>query len=109
MIKALGPFLLLLFCSPGFCASPNVIFILADDLGYSDLGCYGGEIETPNLDSLASNGDLRSFTTRPDAGRPVPLCCLDITRNRFIETPYPKFQGVEKEFVKTGLSSCRKN
>jgi arylsulfatase A-like enzyme len=35
---------------------PNVIFILADDLGYSDLGCYGGEIETPNLDSLAKNG-----------------------------------------------------
>ncbi len=35
---------------------PNVIFILADDLGYSDLGCYGGDIETPNLDSLAKNG-----------------------------------------------------
>jgi arylsulfatase A-like enzyme len=35
---------------------PNIVFILADDLGYSDLGCYGGEIETPNLDSLAKNG-----------------------------------------------------
>jgi arylsulfatase len=35
---------------------PNVVFILADDLGYSDLGCYGGEIETPHLDSLARNG-----------------------------------------------------
>ncbi|HBJ84866.1 MAG TPA: arylsulfatase [Verrucomicrobiales bacterium] len=35
---------------------PNVVFILADDLGYSDIGCYGGEIETPNLDSLAKNG-----------------------------------------------------
>ncbi|GAA5133252.1 arylsulfatase [Prosthecobacter algae] len=35
---------------------PNVIFILADDLGYSDLGCYGGDIATPNLDSLAKNG-----------------------------------------------------
>lgn len=35
---------------------PNVVFILADDLGYSDLGCYGGDIETPNLDSLAKNG-----------------------------------------------------
>jgi arylsulfatase A-like enzyme len=33
-----------------------LIFILADDLGYSDLGCYGGEIETPHLDSLAKNG-----------------------------------------------------
>lgn len=35
---------------------PNVLFILADDLGYSDLGCYGGEIATPNLDRLAANG-----------------------------------------------------
>ncbi len=39
-----------------FSAAPNIVFILADDLGYSDLGCYGGEIETPNLDSLAKNG-----------------------------------------------------
>ncbi len=35
---------------------PNIIVILADDMGYSDLGCYGGEIETPNLDRLAQNG-----------------------------------------------------
>ncbi len=35
---------------------PNVVLILADDLGYSDLGCYGGEIETPNLDTLAERG-----------------------------------------------------
>ena len=35
---------------------PNVVFILADDLGYSDLGCYGSEIATPHLDSLAKNG-----------------------------------------------------
>lgn len=36
--------------------SPNVLLILADDLGYSDLGCYGSEIETPNLDRLAQQG-----------------------------------------------------
>jgi arylsulfatase len=35
---------------------PNIIIIMADDLGYSDPGCYGGEIETPNLDMLAENG-----------------------------------------------------
>ena len=35
---------------------PNVLLIVADDLGFSDLGCYGGEIATPNLDALAANG-----------------------------------------------------
>lgn len=35
---------------------PNVLIIVADDMGFSDAGCYGGEIATPNLDSLAKNG-----------------------------------------------------
>ncbi len=37
-------------------ARPNIVLIMADDLGYSDLGCYGGEIETPHLDALAKGG-----------------------------------------------------
>ena len=48
---------------------PNVIVILVDDMGWSDLGCYGSEIPTPNLDALAKNG-LR-FTQFYNAGR----CC----------------------------------
>ena len=37
-------------------ASPNILLILNDDMGFSDIGCYGGEIDTPNLDRLAQNG-----------------------------------------------------
>jgi arylsulfatase len=45
---------------------PDVIVILVDDLGFSDLACYGGEIPTPNLDSLAARGArLSSFYTTP--------------------------------------------
>jgi arylsulfatase len=35
---------------------PNIIIIIADDIGFSDIGCYGGEIKTPNIDRLAENG-----------------------------------------------------
>jgi len=37
-------------------ARPNILVIMADDLGFADLGCYGAEIQTPNLDKLARNG-----------------------------------------------------
>lgn len=43
-------------CSQDQNRSPNIIIILADDLGYSDIGAYGSEIETPNLDRMADNG-----------------------------------------------------
>jgi len=52
--------LLLCAAGPALCRAepprPNVVLIMADDLGFSDLGCYGSEIETPNLDRLAAGG-----------------------------------------------------
>jgi arylsulfatase len=45
-----------LFCAQNQNKKPNIVFILADDMGWSDLGCYGGEINTPNLDKLAEGG-----------------------------------------------------
>jgi arylsulfatase len=51
-------------------APPNFVIILADDLGYSDLGCYGSEIETPHLDRLAAGG--LQFTQFYNTGRCWP-------------------------------------
>ncbi|MCG8701091.1 MAG: sulfatase-like hydrolase/transferase, partial [Bacteroidales bacterium] len=43
-------------CCPNKDSRPNIILIMTDDMGYSDIGCYGGEIYTPNIDNLANNG-----------------------------------------------------
>src|SRR5262249_39081391 len=64
---------------------PNIVLILADDLGFSDLGCYGSEIRTPNLDRLASQG-VR-FTQFYKTGR----CCP--TRAALLTGPYPHPAG----------------
>ncbi len=65
---------------------PNILIILADDLGWSDLGCYGGEIHTPNLDSLAAGG-LR-FTQFYNSTR----CCP--SRASLLTGLYPHQAGI---------------
>jgi len=65
---------------------PNIVLIMADDLGYSDLGCYGSEVATPNLDRLAANG-LR-FTQFYNCGR----CCP--TRASLLTGLYPHQAGI---------------
>jgi arylsulfatase A-like enzyme len=54
-LLALGAVLLTL-TAQAETAKPNILVILVDDMGFSDLGCYGGEIQTPNLDALAKGG-----------------------------------------------------
>jgi len=68
--RALITLLLLLLASPLAARPPNLLVILFDDLGYSDLGCYGSEIATPHLDRLAADG-LR-FTRFYNTGRCAP-------------------------------------
>lgn len=71
----------------GFTAErPNIILIMSDDMGYSDIGCYGGEINTPNLDALAANG-LR-FTQFYNTAR----CCP--TRASLLTGLYPHQAGI---------------
>lgn len=65
---------------------PNIIVMLADDMGFSDLGCYGSSIDTPHLDSLAANG-LR-FTDFHNTSR----CCP--TRASLLTGLYPHEAGV---------------
>ena len=103
-------FLALLACSlPAGCAEiaavgntpprPNIVLILADDMGYSDLGCYGGEIDTPNLDRLAGGG-LR-FTQFYNTSR----CCP--TRASLMTGLYPHQAGVGRMTFDEGLPGYR--
>lgn len=46
-------------------SKPNIVLIICDDLGYGDLGCYGGKLETPNLDRLAQDGTLLTHCNTP--------------------------------------------
>jgi arylsulfatase len=86
------PRVLLCLLAAGFAVAadppkkPNVVVILTDDMGFSDLGCYGGEIATPNLDALAANG-VR-FTQFYNTAR----CCP--TRASLLTGLYPHQAGV---------------
>ena len=77
--------------------SPNIVIIMADDLGFSDLGCYGGEIPTPNLDRLADGG--QRFTQFYNCGRCWP------TRSALLTGYYPQqvnCDGERADFPKWG-------
>lgn len=71
---------------PARAARPNIVLIVADDMGFSDLACYGGELETPNLDRLAKSG-IR-FTQFYNTAR----CCP--TRASLLTGLYPHQAGV---------------
>jgi len=78
--------LLMTSCSQELSDPPNIILIMVDDMGFSDLGCYGSEINTPNIDGLAEGG-LR-FTSFYNAAR----CCP--TRAALLTGLYPHQAGM---------------
>ena len=78
-------------------APPNVLVILADDLGFSDLGCYGGEINTPHLDGLA-NGGVR-FTQGYNTARCWP------TRGALLTGFYP--QAIRRDALPGGTGGTK--
>lgn len=67
-------------------SKPNIVLIMVDDMGYSDLGCYGGEIATPNIDSLAEGGI--KFTQFYNSAR----CCP--TRASLLTGLHPHQTGI---------------
>lgn len=78
---------------------PNIIYILGDDMGYSDIGCYGGEIQTPNLDSLAADGvRFSSFYN-------MARCCP--TRASLLTGLYPHQAGVGWMMSDNGFDGYR--
>lgn len=83
---------------------PNIVLILLDDVGYSDFGCYGSEIETPNIDKLADNGirlrhfynQARSAPTR--ASLMTGLYPHQVGNGALGKVPgYPAYQGYPNE------------
>lgn len=70
---------------------PNVVLIVADDLGFTDLGCYGSEIKTPNLDALAGEGILNTaFYTAPTCSPTRSMLLTGVDNHR---TGYGTMEG----------------
>lgn len=82
-------------------AAPNIVLIMSDDMGYSDIGCYGGEINTPHLDGLATNG-LR-YSQFYNTAR----CCS--TRASLLTGLYPHQTGVGHMMEDRGLPGYQGN
>ena len=80
---------------------PNFLLVLADDLGYSDLGVYGGEIPTPNLDALALSG-LRA-TDFYVSSRGAPSQAMLLTGD---PRPLARFGIVGDKFLHNIAKSC---
>ena len=78
---------------------PNVVLILADDLGFSDLGCFGSEISTPNLDRMAAEGlRMTQFYT-------TPRCCP--SRASLLTGLYPQQAGIGNMMEDRGIPGYR--
>src|SRR3954464_10129171 len=80
-------------------ARPNIILILADDMGYSDIGCFGSEIATPNIDRLSAQG-VR-MTQFYNGAR----CCP--TRASLLTGLYPHQAGIGHMMEDRGLPAYR--
>lgn len=80
-------------------AQPNIILIMSDDMGFSDLGCYGGEIQTPNLNKLAERGVRLSHFY--NTGR----CCP--TRASLLTGLYPHQAGIGHMMEDRGFDGYR--
>ncbi|MFV0442694.1 MAG: arylsulfatase [Planctomycetaceae bacterium] len=93
------PALMVLTTSIATAKPPNIVVILSDDMGFSDLSCYGSEIETPTLDTLAAGG-LR-FTQFYNTAR----CCP--TRASLLTGLYPHQAGIGHMMDDRGLPGYR--
>ncbi|MGQ8338928.1 arylsulfatase [Sunxiuqinia sp. A32] len=83
---------------PKVAEKPNILLLMVDDMGYSDLGCYGGEIQTPNIDQLASQG-IR-FTQMHNSAR----CCP--TRASLLTGHHPQQAGINGMGVNLAMNTA---